>query len=358
MDTIKTEKRKIYYAIGLMSGTSLDGLDICYAKFVYDQRWLFEIIKAETILYNTAWKEKLADSIHISSEDLLKLDGTFAQFLGKETQQFIEKHQIKQLDLIASHGHTVFHQPDKGFTLQIGDGRWISKITQYPVVYDFRSQDVVLGGQGAPLVPIGDELLFSEYDYCLNLGGFANLSFKENGERIAYDIAPVNCVLNRLAQTKGLDYDIDGKLARKGQINVDLLNKLNDLSFYSKKYPKSLGIEWVRKEINPILQNDLSSIEDQIATFVEHSAFQIAQNIQKNKKILCTGGGTFNPFLMERIYFYGGDKIEIPSTSLINFKEALIFAFLGVLRVENKVNILKSVTGASKNHSSGIVQNC
>ncbi|MFV0531518.1 MAG: anhydro-N-acetylmuramic acid kinase [Flavobacteriales bacterium] len=349
---------KTYYAVGLMSGTSLDGLDICYAKFNFDISWSFEILQAETISYDSFWKEKLADSIKITSEQLLNLDVQFAQFLGTHTQQFIEKHHIKKLDLIASHGHTVFHQPEKGFTLQIGDGRWISKITRYLVVYDFRFQDVMLGGQGAPLVPIGDELLFSEYDYCLNLGGFSNISFKKDGKRIAYDIAPVNIVLNTLAQKKGLAYDIDGKLAKKGVVNEKLLKNLNNLSYYTKKYPKSLGVEWVGKEIEPILQNDLSSIEDQLATFVEHSAFQIGQHIEKKKKILCTGGGTLNSFLMERIQFYTKNDIQIPSKFLISYKEALIFAFLGVLRVENKINVLKSVTGANKNHSSGIVYNC
>ncbi len=338
-----------------MSGTSLDGLDICYAKFNYDQNWSFEILEAETIEYDPIWKKKLANSIHISSEQLLNLDATFAQFSGIQTQQFIKKHQINQLDLIASHGHTVFHQPEKGFTLQIGNGHWISKITQYPVVYDFRYQDIVLGGQGAPLVPIGDELLFSEYDYCLNLGGFSNISFKKEGKRIAYDISPVNIVLNKLAQKKGLNYDLDGKLAKKGKINKDLLNRLNQLSFYSKAYPKSLGVEWVRKEIHPILQEDRSIVENQIATFVEHSAFQIAQNIEESKKVLCTGGGALNPFLIDRIRFYLGGFLEIPSEDLINYKEALIFAFLGVLKKEKKINVLKSVTGAKKNHSSGIV---
>ncbi len=346
---------KTYYAIGLMSGTSLDGLDICYAKFNYDQNWSFEILEAKTIEYDQIWKKKLANSIHISSEQLLNLDVTFAQFLGIQTQQFIKKHQINQLDLIASHGHTVFHQPEKGFTLQIGDGRWISKITQYPVVYDFRYQDIVLGGQGAPLVPIGDELLFSEYDYCLNLGGFSNISFKKEGKRIAYDVSPLNVVLNRLAQKKGLNYDIDGKLAKKGKINEDLLNKLNKLSFYSKPHPKSLGVEWLQKEIHPILQEDRSVVENQMATFVEHSAFQIVRHIEKNKKVLCTGGGTLNPFLIDRIRFYLEDFLEIPSEDLIHYKEALIFAFLGVLKKENKINVLKSVTGAKKNHSSGIV---
>ncbi|MFV0237713.1 MAG: anhydro-N-acetylmuramic acid kinase [Flavobacteriales bacterium] len=349
---------KTYHAIGLMSGTSLDGLDMCYVKFIFDKKWSFEILKAKTIDYNAVWKEKLANSTHISSEELMNLDVEFAHFLGHQAQRFIQKHQIQNLDIIASHGHTVFHQPHKGFTLQIGDGRWISKITNCPVVYDFRSQDVILGGQGAPLVPIGDELLFPEYDYCLNLGGFSNISFKENEKRIAYDIVPVNNVLNHLAKKKGFDYDVGGKLAKKGHIDQNLLKELNNLSFYTKKHPKSLGIEWVRKEINPILQNHVSTIENQMATLVEHSAFQIGQNIQKNKKVLCTGGGTFNSFLMERIRYYCGNKVEIPSKNLINYKESLIFAFLGILRKEEKINILKSVTGASKNHSSGIVQNC
>ncbi len=215
---------------------------------------------------------------------------------------------------------------------------------------------MVLGGQGAPLVPIGDELLFYEYDYCLNLGGFSNISFNVNGNRLAYDISPVNIVLNDLAREKGLNYDVDGNLGRKGVVNDELFNLLNNLSFYSKRHPKSLGVEWVKKEINPILQSINCSIEDKIATFVEHVSYQIGYNTIFDKKILCTGGGASNSFLMERIHYYCGDNIVIPTRTIVDYKEALIFAFLGVLRLENKINVLRSVTGASENHSSGIVQ--
>ena len=349
---------KTYYAIGLMSGTSLDGLDICYTKFKYDQKWSFEILNAETISYNNYWYSKLQNSIFSSSEDLLTLDVEFAKFLGNEVQGFIEKYSIEKINLIGSHGHTVFHQPEKGYTLQIGDGRWISKITNKTVVYDFRSQDVMLGGQGAPLVPIGDELLFSEYDYCLNLGGFSNISYKESNERIAYDICPVNIVMNELAKEFGQKYDIDGRIAQKGIVSTDLLNTLNKIPYYFESHPKSLGIEWVKKEITPILDRFTLSIEDKMATFVEHCAFQISENIKKDSTVLCTGGGSFNSFLMKRIIYYYEGEVHMLGQDITNYKEALIFAFLGVLKLEGQINILKSVTGSDKNHSSGIVYNC
>ncbi|MGO4708897.1 anhydro-N-acetylmuramic acid kinase [Chryseobacterium sp. 2TAF14] len=346
----------IYKAIGLMSGTSLDGLDICFAKFWKENSdWKFEIIKAETIPYPKILEEQLRNSIHLSSEDLLALHSEYGFYLGKITNDFIKRNQLSEIDLIASHGHTVFHQPQRKFTLQIGDGRAIKLQTKTPVIYDFRSQDVLLGGNGAPLVPIGDEMLFSDYDACLNLGGFSNISFKINDKRIAFDIAPVNIVLNKLAQELGKNYDENGDLAKKGEINIQLLEQLNSLEFYSLSHPKSLGIEWCNENIFPLF----SGIEnvDLLATFTEHAAEQISKifNIHQFNKVLFTGGGTYNRFLIEKIKNKTQTEIIIPEKEIIDFKEALIFAFMGILRLNNETNVLASATGSLHDHSSGII---
>lgn len=346
----------IYKAIGLMSGTSLDGLDICFAKFWKENScWKFEIIKAETVPYPKTLEEQLRNSIHLSSQDLLALHSEYGFYLGQLTHDFIKRNQLSDIDLIASHGHTIFHQPQRKLTLQIGDGRAIKLQTQIPVIYDFRSQDVLLGGNGAPLVPIGDEFLFSGFDACLNLGGFSNISFKINDERIAFDIAPVNIVLNKLVQEFGQNYDENGDLARKGNINLQLLEQLNSLEFYAQSHPKSLGIEWCNANIFPLF----SGIEalDVLATFTEHAAEQISKifNVHQFNKVLFTGGGTYNQYLIEKIRDKTQTEIIIPEKQIINFKEALIFAFMGVLRLNNEVNVLASATGSLHNHSSGII---
>ena len=346
----------IFQAIGLMSGTSLDGLDICLAKFEKQNSvWEFEILQAETVPYSEKWESQLRNSIHLSAEELLELHSEYGFFLGKAVKNFIKKHSLKNIDVIASHGHTVFHQPKKKFTLQIGDGRAIKIETSLPVVYDFRSQDVLMGGNGAPLVPIGDEFLFAEYDACLNLGGFSNISLKLNGKRIAFDIAPVNIVLNKLAQDFNQNFDINGDLAKQGKIDTELLNKLNSLDFYSQSHPKSLGIEWCNENIFPLFEG-LDS-KDILATFTEHTAEQISMvlNQYQLQKVLFTGGGTYNSYLIEKIKEKTNSEIIIPEKEIIDFKEALIFAFMGVLRINNEINILSSATGSSHDHSSGVV---
>lgn len=345
----------VYKAIGLMSGTSLDGLDICFAKFWKENScWKFEIIEAETIAYSETLEEQLRNSIHLSAQDLLALHSEYGFYLGQITDNFITRKQLSAIDVIASHGHTVFHQPNRKFTLQIGDGRAIKLQTQIPVIYDFRSQDVLLGGNGAPLVPIGDELLFSEYDACLNLGGFSNISFKINDERIAFDIAPVNIVLNKLAQNFGQNFDQNGNLAKQGKINAELLNKLNSLEFYHQSHPKSLGVEWCNENIFPLFSN--LDTKDILATFTEHAAEQISKvlNLHQLKKVLFTGGGTYNQYFIEKIKGKTTSEIIIPEKEIIDFKEALIFAFMGVLKLNNEINVLSSATGSSQNHSSGI----
>lgn len=348
-------QNEFIYSIGLMSGTSLDGIDLVYTKFDTSNYKNFEILYSETISYSEKWKSDLQNAISFSSEELSELDIFYGKLLGNEINNFIDKFSIEKLHFIASHGHTVFHQPENGITLQIGSGREIANITNQKVICDFRTQDVQLGGQGAPLVPIGDELLFSNYDYCINLGGFANISFKKENERIAFDICPVNIVLNHYCRKLGLEYDDGGRLASEGKIHQELLELLNSLGFYQQNPPKSLGLEWVQQQIFPLVDSFNLEIPTILRTFVEHSAYQIGKVIQENSSVLVTGGGVFNSFLIQRIECFSNTKIELPKQELIEYKEALIFAFLGLLRNKNEVNCLRSVTGASKNHSSGVV---
>ena len=345
-----------FFAIGLMSGTSLDGLDICYSKFTRNgSDWAFDILKCETVTYSSTWESDLKNAIHFSSEKLLELNSEYGFYLGEKTQEFITKHNISSLDLIASHGHTVFHQPKNKFTLQIGDGRAIKIKTNKTVVYDFRSQDVLLGGNGAPLVPIGDEMLFPAFDACLNLGGFSNISVKREGKRIAFDICPVNIILNELALKLGKKYDENGDMARSGMIDYELLEKLNQLKFYQEKAPKSLGIEWINQEVYPLIKDQKT--EDLLATITEHSAVQISAilNEFEIKNVLITGGGTYNSYLIEKIKAKTKTEINIPTKEIIEYKEALIFAFMGVLRSLNLNNVLSSATGSLTDHSSGLI---
>ncbi len=346
-----------YFAIGLMSGTSLDGLDICYVRFSHTAAWSFEIICCETIPYSAEWEERLKNAIHIPSQDLLKLNVDFGFYLGEVTKTFIEKHGITKLDLIASHGHTIFHQPEKGFTLQIGDGRAIRSKTDKTVVYDFRSQDVLLGGNGAPLVPIGDELLFSGYDACLNLGGFSNISMNREGKRLAFDICPVNIVLNDWAMRLGRKFDDEGALARSGNTNPHLLERLNNIAYYHQPAPKSLGIEWVNSEIKSLIA--IEKPEDALATLTAHAAIQIADVLNRYhiQNVLITGGGAYNRFLIESVQNLTNTQIKIPNRTIIEYKEALIFAFMGVLRSRNLINVLSSATGSVRDHSSGLICN-
>ncbi|CAD7798638.1 Anhydro-N-acetylmuramic acid kinase [Chryseobacterium aquaeductus] len=346
----------VFHAIGLMSGTSLDGLDICLAKFENQNLvWKFEILQAETLPYSEKWENKLRNSILLSAQELLELHSEYGFYLGKAVKNFIQKYNLTQIDVIASHGHTVFHQPQKKFTLQIGDGRAIKIETGLNVVYDFRTQDVLMGGNGAPLVPIGDELLFLKYDACLNLGGFSNISLKLNNERIAFDIAPVNIVLNKLAQNFNQNFDKNGDFARQGKIKNQLLEKLNSLQFYNQTHPKSLGIEWCNENIFPLFEA-LDS-KDVLATFTEHTAMQISTVINEYefKKVLFTGGGTYNSFLVEKIREKTHSEIVIPEKEIVDFKEAFIFAFMGVLRMNNEINVFASATGSTNDHSSGII---
>jgi len=352
------EKQSSYRVIGLMSGTSLDGLDIALCKFeLKEKRWSYKIEKAVTVSYNSKWKNKLANAHKRSAEKLAELDAEFGKFIGQQVAAFLKKNKINKVDLVSSHGHTVFHQPEKGFTIQIGSGAAIAVTCGITTVCDFRSGDVALGGQGAPLVPVGDKLLFSGYDACLNLGGIANISLERNKKRIAFDICPVNIVLNHLAAKKGLPYDKNGKLAARGQVNWNLLKKLNLLSYYNNYKSKSLGRESIEKYFISRINKERITTNDKLATASEHAALQIARVINhfKVKNVLITGGGAYNTDLLIRVADYSDCALLIPDDKTIQFKEALIFAFLGLLRARGEVNCLKEVTGAKRDSCGGAV---
>mgnify|MGYP002522070192 FL=1 len=344
---------KITTAIGLMSGSSLDGLDIALVKFDEDNgRYAFQILQAETLPYPEYWTKQLSEAFHKQPEDLVQLDKDYGKYLGEQVLSFARKHNVTP-DFVASHGHTIFHRPEEHYTLQIGDGQELSKACGFTVINDFRSEDVSKGGQGAPLVPIGDKLLFGDYEICLNIGGIANVSYDEDGERIAYDLCIANQALNYLAQMKGLPYDRDGALARSGEVDMDLLKRLNRHPFYGQLPPKSLGREFFEANQKDLLK-DLS-VEDLLTTFTEHIALQIALGISHlpKGKILVTGGGARNKFLMERLQARTSHEVVIPDKMIVDYKEALAFAFLGLLRLEGKANVLASVTGAESDSCSG-----
>ena len=342
---------KQYNVIGLMSGTSLDGVDLAFVTFCHNKSWQYQLKECQTIPYDEQWQKELKE-LHLKSITEIKETGKrYAVYLSQLLSNFILENNL-QVDLICSHGHTILHQPEKGISLQIGDGKIINTQLNIPIVCDFRALDVELGGQGAPLVPIGDELLFSEYDYCLNLGGFSNLSFNEAGLRKAYDICPVNIALNEYARKLNKEYDNKGKIAKTGKINFKLFKELNAIPYYKRLPPKSLGKEWLEKDFLLIVNKYNDNIPNIMRTIVEHIAIQITECI-KLGKCLVTGGGAFNTFLLQRIKANSQANFIVGNKKLIEYKEALIFGFLGVLNRENQINCLASVTGAKRNSIVG-----
>ena len=346
---------KEYYVIGLMSGTSLDGLDIAYCKFVVDNGWSFEILHFNTFNYDSVFREKLRQAPFQNESDIKKLSYEFGCLMTNELKQFVNRYDITEIDTVSTHGHTVFHQPDKGITLQIGDPKPIYDLIQKPVVYDFRSQDVALGGQGAPLVPLVDKLLFADYDACLNLGGFSNISFDIHGIRIAFDICPVNIVLNLLSEKMGFEYDNKGEIASKGTVDIDLLDQLNNLDYYKNPFPKSLAWEWVVNHVLPLFDQSCLSVVNQMRTFVEHIAIQISSVVKRHHltSVFLTGGGVYHGFLLKRLELMVPKVWVQADDILIQGKEAMAFAFLGLLKLRGENNVLSSVTGCVKNHCSG-----
>lgn len=348
-------KKRTIQAIGLMSGTSLDGLDVCCCTFTYnDNKWNFAIDYAKAYSYEDNLKQKLGKGAQqMSALEFITFHSAYGKFLGERVNDFMKEFNVKP-DIIASHGHTIFHEPQKKIMYQIGDGAAIAAETRIPTVSDFRRLDIMLGGQGAPLVPIGDRLLFSDYDYCLNIGGFSNISFEQGDKRIAFDISPVNYVINHYCRQIGLEFDRDGELARQGNICTPLLEELNAIGFYHQTGPKSLGREWVETIIYPMLERYGLSLEDMLRTFYEHAAYQVSRIVQGGR-LLVTGGGAFNVFLIERIRQLCRCEIVIPDKQIIEYKEALIFAFLGALYICDEPSCLASVTGAPMDNIGGML---
>jgi anhydro-N-acetylmuramic acid kinase len=348
---------KKYRVIGVMSGTSLDGLDIALCEFdKSNDYWKSKICQAETIPYQKEWTDKLWNAYHLSGYDLIKLDREFGHFIGTQIKLFIKNHKNK-IDFISSHGHTVFHNPNDRVTFQIGSGAVIAATTCITTVSNFRALDVALKGQGAPLVPIGDMQLFNEYDYCLNMGGFANVSFNWYRKRLAYDICPVNFIINHLAKQLHMEFDKDGLEAKKGVFQDKLYKLLNKLPYYSLSSPKSLGREWVENQFIPILDKFQCNTHDKLRTVYEHIAFQLSRSFTGSgaKKIFITGGGAHNKYLIDLLKKRIDHKIIIPDELTINYKEAFVYAFLGVLRMREENNCLSSVTGATHDSMGGIV---
>ena len=344
-------------SIGLMSGTSVDGLDVCCATFTRSETgaWTFHIDAARGYDYPPELRQTLQSGVqHMSAKDFVAFHSAYGKYLGERVNDFMAEFGVRP-QLIASHGSTVFHEPARRIMFQIGDGAAIAAETRIPVVSDFRRLDIMRGGQGAPLVPIGDNLLFADYDYCLNIGGFSNISWREGDHRIAFDVSPVNYVLNHYCRPLGLEYDKDGALARKGIVNQALLQQLDALDYYGRPYPKSLGREWVESRVFPLLDGCGLSTEDLLGTYVEHCAGQLARVTEPGRRILVTGGGAYNRFLVERMDALSGCTLIVPEKTIVDFKEALIFAFLGVLYMAGQPSCLSSVTGAATDNIGGML---
>jgi anhydro-N-acetylmuramic acid kinase len=355
----------VYRAIGIMSGSSLDGLDIAFVEFTENAgKWAYELIGADCLPYEESWKTKLKQAVSLNAEDYQLLHVDYGHYIGQAVNRFIEQHQLNyKISLVTSHGHTTFHSPARKMTAQLGDGAAIAAETGLPVVSDLRAMDVALGGQGAPIVPIGEKMLLGDYDYYLNLGGIANIS-ASGDSYIAFDVCPANRVLNMLASDAEKEYDEDGRMASSGKVDLKLLEKLNELDYYKKPFPKSLANDFGTEVVYPMLRDAGCEIQDCLRTYIEHIAIQIKNAVTlinsrlptPDSRLLTTGGGAFNKFLIERIKAHlSPEKIEVivPDEKLVNYKEALIMAFIGVLRWRQEYNVLSSVSGSSRDSIGG-----
>lgn len=358
----------LYRVIGVMSGSSLDGLDLAFVELEESGgKWNYMIKASQCIAYTKEWKTKLLNATSLSAFEYLLLHAEFGKYIGEQVNVFIDNNDLHhQVQLIVSHGHTTFHSPQKGMTAQLGDGASIAAVTEINVVSELRALDVAFGGQGAPIVPIGEKLLFSEFPFCLNLGGIANLSFRNENGYLAFDVCAANRVLNMLANVEGKEYDDKGSLAALGNVDTHLLNKLNDLEYYHLPFPKSLSNNFGIEVVFPLVNNTILSTADKLRTYIEHIAIQIEYAIQKigqkvdlqQNKMLVTGGGAFNTFLIEILQNHLhslGIEIFVPDEILVQYKEALIMSLIGVLRWREEYNVLQTVTGARRSSIGGAV---
>lgn len=357
-------KYMVYRAIGIMSGSSLDGLDIAFVEFLENGgKWSYEILNADCLEYSNEWVDRLKNATTLNALDYQLLHTAYGKYIGEQVNSFIEQNNLHyKVALVASHGHTTFHLPQQGMTAQLGDGAAIAATTRLPVVADLRAMDVAFGGQGAPIVPIGEKLLLSGYRYFLNIGGIANITFNAEAYT-AFDICAANRVLNMLANDAGKEYDAGGEMARSGKLMDALLEELNTLDYYKQSAPKSLANSFGIDTVYPIVKKYDAPVQDQLHTYVEHIALQIANSIKANnitkadeQQMLVTGGGAFNTYLIERLQEQLNElkiKVIVPDDNLVKYKEALIMALIGVLRWRERYNVLSSVTGAARDSVGG-----
>ena len=354
----------VYQVIGIMSGSSLDGLDIAFVKLEENRGvWHYEFQAFACVAYQNEMAEQLKNASKLTVPDFLKLNTRFGHYIGEQVNLFIEQNKLQhQVHFITSHGHTVFHSPLHNTSTQIGDGATIAAVTELPTITDLRSMDVALGGQGAPIVPIGDKLLFPEYDYWLNIGGIANITARVNDSFVAFDVCPANQVLNLLAQNTGKDMDENGALAADGNLLIDVLSQLNEQDYYRQLPPKSLSNEAAIALAFPHLLESAHDVKDLLHTTVVHIAEQIAQATKHfpsnsvNPKMLVTGGGAFNTYLVKQItnlLSLQNIEVVVPDAQTVNYKEALVMALIGTLRWREEPNVLKEITGASRCSISG-----
>ncbi len=355
-----------YSVVGLMSGSSLDGLDIAFIEFEENGgKWNFDIVKYACIAYTPQMKASLQQAPGMSAIDYLLLHTQYGRLIGQEVNRFIEENKLDhRVQLVASHGHTVFHLPAKNMTAQLGDGATIAAVTGINVVSDLRAVDIAFGGQGAPIVPIGEKLLFSQYHFCLNLGGIANISSHVNDNFIAFDICAANRILDVLVAKLGKYYDDNGNVAATGNLAPDLLIALNDLEYYRQPYPKSLDNSFGLNLVVPLINGFGLETADALHTYVEHIAYQLALACKPfatdntPRRMLVTGGGAHNTYMVQKITEYLKPlhlQVEVPDKIIVNYKEALIMALIGLLRWREEYNVLSSVTGASRDSINGAV---
>lgn len=360
----------VYRAIGVMSGSSLDGLDVAFTEFTeMAGKWSYEIKAAECLKYDEAWVKKLQQATTLSALDYQLLHTAYGHYIGQRINEFIDKYGLHyQVQMIASHGHTTFHVPEHRMTAQLGDGAAIAAVTGINVVSDLRAIDLALGGQGAPIVPIGEKLLLGDYAFFLNLGGIANISYNHPTRYVAFDVCPANRVLNMLAAEAGKPYDDGGQIAATGSVNRSLLSVLNNFEYYRQHYPKSLANDFGTGVVFPAIGNAALNTPDALATYTEHIAVQITEAVRKlsadlplhteQPKMLICGGGAHNHVLVERLKELLQPlsvEVVVPDDQLADYKEALIMALIGVLRWREENNVLSSVTGSVRDSIGGAV---
>ena len=361
----------LYRTIGLMSGSSLDGLDIVFAELNENSgNWEYEIKAADCLEYPEEWKTRLQEAVSLNALDYLLLHTEYGNYLGKEVNRFIEKNDLHyQVSLIASHGHTTFHVPSKKMTAQLGDGSAIAAETKLPVVSELRALDIAFGGQGAPIIPVGEKLLWKDHSMFLNIGGIANISFNLPDTYIAYDVCPANRVMNMIAQRVNKDFDAGGEMAALGNVHEGLLEKINASDYYRQPYPKSLANSFGTAEMYPLVRSFGLTHNDELRTYTEHVVTQVKRAVvdglsmqakDTDKKLFVTGGGAFNHFLIQRLSEVlkpEGVEVVVPGEEIVKYKEALVMALIGVLRWRQEYNVYATVTGAERNSIGGALWN-